>query len=113
QRFLGLGICAALGALAVWLAHPSMNGMILTIFALPFLTTALVGWLVLTPFLSWSVRFGGLIVLFALGGGLWDALRFDGTYGEFAPEFSWRWSLTPEQQLLADIASGKVPVAET
>ncbi len=108
HRLLGLVGIVGLGALTYVLADTSLQGMGFFVFALPYAITGIVVWLALTPFLRWPMRFGGLLILVALAGGFWSTLRFDGTSGEFAPEFSWRWSLTPEQRFLADIASGKL-----
>ncbi|HEV3022129.1 MAG TPA: PQQ-binding-like beta-propeller repeat protein, partial [Pirellulales bacterium] len=70
-------------------------------------TTAWVGWLVLTPFLSWSVRRVGLLVVFALAWGVFTLVRYEGVWGDFSATFKYRWSLTEEEKYLAQRAAEK------
>jgi outer membrane protein assembly factor BamB len=80
----------------------------LVMYALPLVTTTWVLWLVITPFLRWRVRRAGLLLLFVLTWGVFLLVRNQGVYGSFSADFQYRWSLTDEEQLLADIAAGKL-----
>lgn len=108
QRWLGLLSFAGIGLVACLALHPSMAPFVIIVFALPMLLTSWVGWLALTPFLNWTARIGGLLIVFLLSWGFWDLLRFEGTTGEFTPAFRARWEPTDEQKLMADIKAGKV-----
>lgn len=100
---VGLGVlaCVGIGGTAWYLAHDSMGEMVLFIFALPAVLTAWIAWLFVTPFLTWSPRFVGLLLVVAVSWGFWDTLRCEGTNGSFKPTFWWRWTLTVEEETLA------------
>jgi outer membrane protein assembly factor BamB len=102
--------CAAFGGAATFLSHGSMQ-MGLIIYVLPLVTTAWVGWLLLTPFLSWPVRRAGLVVAFLLPWVYSTLVRVDGIDGSFTSARSWRWELTAEDHALAEIAGRKTAAA--
>jgi outer membrane protein assembly factor BamB len=103
ERWLGLSAFIAAGAMAVMLAHPTMRGMPVVVFALPTVVTAWVGWLVFTPFLGWPLRRAGLIAVFILGWGYFTLLRLDGIDGSMVADVPFRWAPTREQKFLASI----------
>jgi outer membrane protein assembly factor BamB len=111
DRLLGLFAFAAVGAVTYLFWHSSLTEaggrglFILMIYVLPVVTTAWVGWLLVTPFLRWPVRRGGLLVVFLLAWGLFTLVRYDGVYGSMLPTFYFRWTLTPEEKALAEIAA--------
>jgi outer membrane protein assembly factor BamB len=67
----------------------------------------MVGWLVVSFFLSWPIRRAGLVVALLLTLGYYTLLRLEGLTGSFTPQMSWRWTPTAEDKLLAEIASRK------
>jgi outer membrane protein assembly factor BamB len=114
QRGLGLLVCAAAGAGSFAAYHPSFGGFGLLLYALPTVTTAWVLWLVLTPFLTWPVRFAGLLIVFVLAWGYFDLVRFEGVDGDFAATFHYRWLPTAEDRFMAETAgkrTGEVSAA--
>lgn len=107
HRLVGLLVCAAAGAAAVGFAHPTMGGFILNIFALPLLVTAWVAWLFATPWLRWEGQFVGLLGVFVLSWAAFDLFRFEGTDGEFKPDFQWRWAPDDDDRYKAWLAQNK------
>jgi outer membrane protein assembly factor BamB len=97
----GLGLACAAG---VALCHPSVRFGLL-VFGLPVLATAWVGWLLVTAFWpfawSWPVRRAGLLIVFVLLAVACTTVRLKGLYGDFTPDYAWRWAETREEQLAA------------
>jgi outer membrane protein assembly factor BamB len=101
-------IAVTLGTIA--LCDPSFRGPALLVYTLPYALTAWVGWLLVSWFLTWPVRRAGL-VLVLLGAGVASCLlRMDGVNGDFVAHFSWRWTPTAEDRLLAELKN-KAPVS--
>jgi outer membrane protein assembly factor BamB len=75
-------------------------GMLLYISSIPYLSLALVAWAVATRNFSNSTRRAALIAAIVLACAPWALLRTAGVSGA-GSEFHWRWTPTPEQQLLA------------
>jgi outer membrane protein assembly factor BamB len=114
DRLLGLAVFAAAGVATLFLWHPqadrvdrSISFMVVIMAALPAVTTAWVGWLLLTPFLRWPVRRAGLLVVFLLAWGYFPLLRLDGIDGSFSSTFRWRWTPTAEDKLMAELVARK------
>src|SRR5262245_13822557 len=96
--------CAALAVAAHFLSEPSFRFMLI-IYVLPAVLTAWVLWLLVTPALGWPVRRAGLLALFVLVWGCATLLRMDGITGSMSASVSFRWSPTPEDRFLADLAA--------
>jgi outer membrane protein assembly factor BamB len=75
-------------------------GMLLYISSIPYLSLALVAWAVVTRNFSNSTRRAALVGAIVLACAPWALLRTAGVSGA-GSEFHWRWTPTPEQQLLA------------
>jgi outer membrane protein assembly factor BamB len=104
DRLLVVGTFVAVTTVTLLAADPSFRSIALVVYAVPIVVTAWPGWLTLSFFFPWSVRRAGvLLVLVAVGIGC-SLLRIDGMDGDFVAKFSWRWTLTPEQKLLAELA---------
>jgi outer membrane protein assembly factor BamB len=122
DRLLGLAVFAAAGVATLFLWHPQADRadrgitfMAIIMAALPAATTAWVGWLLLTPFLSWPVRRAGLLAVFLLAWGYFPLLRLDGIDGSFSATYRWRWTPTAEEKFKAELAARKrrsAPAAE-
>ena len=95
-----LAIIAAVTVAACGNNFPAM-GMIF--FGVPIVATAWVGWLVLTIKVAWPARRAGLLLLFVALGAFCSTLRLEGMDGSFNAKFSWRWTPTAEEKLLADL----------
>src|SRR5262249_43917616 len=87
---------------------PSFDVMGVFFFTLPVATTAIVLWLLVTPFLSWPVRRAGLLVVVVLTWGYYTLVRFEGVYGDISASVSFRWIPTAEDKYRAEVASGKL-----
>jgi outer membrane protein assembly factor BamB len=104
DRLLVVGTFVAVTIATLVVADPSFRSMALPIYALPIVVTAWPGWLAISFLFPWPVqRAGVLLVLVAVGIGC-SLLRIDGMDGDFDAKFSWRWTPTPEQKLLAELA---------
>jgi outer membrane protein assembly factor BamB len=129
DRFVGLLAFALIGAACWYFYHPTMQGggdpmsaiMAMCFNIFPVVMTGWVLWLLIARSLSRQVRFAGLAVVFALGFGFFTILRFDGLWGEFAPQFSYRWTPTAGEQyaserpayaLPGDAGAASAPAAE-
>ncbi len=108
DRWFGLLGCAAVGAAAFFLYHPSLGIFGLVMRALPAVTTAWIVWLIVTPFLSWPVRRVGLLVVFLLAWGYFALLRMEGVDGNMTATLEYRWNPTAEEKFLAEVAAGKL-----
>jgi outer membrane protein assembly factor BamB len=88
-----------------YLAHPSIAGGAMGnlsyILVIPTLFVALVGWASISRRLSAGPRFVAAIGATALGCLPWMLVRTGGISGGGGSDFHWRWSMTPEERLLA------------
>ena len=121
DRPLSLLACAAIGAGAFFLYHPTVNGypkyngFAVIMLILPWVTTAWVAALLVTPFLGWTLRQAVLVAAVALVWGAFTLIRLDGANGTFQIEWSWRWALTAEDRHRAwlagqkQVSAGEVP----
>lgn len=92
------------------LLHPSiaggMMGFMFYLYALPVVGLAFVAWAVATRRLRDGVRRATMVAVILLAFGVWTLLRTEGITGEGDAQFAWRWSLTPEERLLAAAQEG-------
>jgi outer membrane protein assembly factor BamB len=114
DRLRGFGLLIAGLAAVFVLGYPGI-AMLFIVYGLALITTACILWLGVTAFLSWPVQWAGMAVLFLLGCGAFLLVRphEEGVSGDFAATWRWRWTPTAEDQLLADIAAGKLREAST
>jgi outer membrane protein assembly factor BamB len=102
----------ALLAVAVVVTRPFLHesiatgamGMLFFLLVVPGLSLALVLWAVISRRLATGPRFAALAVVLLLASGAWTLVRTGGFSGDFENDFAWRWSPTPEEQLLAQAA---------
>src|SRR5262249_9810177 len=78
-----------------------MMGNMLVIYAIPVLCLALVAWAVATRHLSDGLRRVSLVATILFACGAFTLMRTGGIYGSSGSDLQWRWTKTPEQQLLA------------
>lgn len=103
DRWLGLGVCAACGVAAGFLApYPAMAFLM---FTLPWVTTVWACWMLGTFFLPWPIRRAGLLAAFVLTWGFFPLLRFEGVDGNMHASFAWRWSPQAEDKLMVELAA--------
>jgi outer membrane protein assembly factor BamB len=77
------------------------QGFIYFVYAIPVLCLAFVVWAVAGRRLSEGPRRAAMVATIVLACGSWALLRTDGT-SSISSEFSWRWSQSPEERLLAE-----------
>jgi outer membrane protein assembly factor BamB len=111
---VGAILLAIVGLVAIRRAvHESiaggMMGMMLFIYAVPVLCLALVAGAVVGRGLSTGLRRAAMAAFILLACGVFALVRTGGMMG-FHSEFHWRWTLTPEERLLAQTAGEKDPV---
>ncbi len=76
-------------------------GRLFFFFSLQTMCLALVGWAVATRHLPAGPRRALMIAAILLGSGVWTLARTGGVTGEAQSDFHWRWTLSPEERLLA------------
>jgi outer membrane protein assembly factor BamB len=81
----------------------SMMGLMFIIYSIPVLTLVFVIWAVASRRFSKRLRRISMVTTIILASGFWAFLRSEGMDGEARHEFSWRWSMTSEDHLLANI----------
>lgn len=78
------------------------QGMLFPILAIPGLGLALVVWAVATRRLSNGPRRATMVAAILLASGVWGLVRTGGfTASNFHNDLHWRWTMTPEERLLA------------
>jgi outer membrane protein assembly factor BamB len=97
------GLVVASRLLDVSIATGGM-GMIFPLYAIPVLSLAFVVSVVATRNLPAGLRRASIAAVILAACGFWVLFRTDGTTGDFRSQFHWRWTKTPEQQLLATAA---------
>ena len=85
------------------------QGMLFLIYALPLVAIGFVAWAGLAQRLATAPRRLALVLTLVAACGFWTLLRTGGTTGDFESELAWRWSQTPEQQLLGQALAGTTP----
>lgn len=97
------GIVLMLMALGgTWLIkHESMGPFWLVGYGIPFLCLFFVLAAVLTRRLPEGRRRLSMAAAILLASGMWALVRTEGINGDHVATFSWRWTATPEKQLLA------------
>jgi outer membrane protein assembly factor BamB len=114
ERLGALVIVFAAAFAEKYVVHPSIAGgamgnlsLILTI---PTFCVALDAWAVVSRRLSPSTRGAAAFVAIALGCLPWVLLRTGGINADGRSDFHWRWSMTPEDRLLAQAEEEPKPV---
>ena len=93
--------------------HPSivggMMGIMFYAYAAPMLALGLVAWAAASRRSSEGVRRMTLVVTLFVMCGVWALVRTDGLNGG-GSDLRWRWSMTPEQRLLAQEGEASTPL---
>ena len=85
-------------------------GYLLYVMAIPTMAIAFVVWAVATRHLSDGARRVTMAVAIFLGCGFWTLIRTGGFDSEFHNEFTWRWSKSAEERLLASANEEPAPI---
>jgi len=98
-----------------YVMHPSIAGGAMGnmsyILVIPTLCAALVGWAWASRRLAPGSRIAAAIAAAAIGCLPWLVLRTGGISGSGTADIHWRWSMTPEERLLAKASDEPVPAA--
>jgi outer membrane protein assembly factor BamB len=110
EKLIGLGgtVCAAV--VASLLLHFSMKGMSFALYVMPTGFALFALSLVLLANRP-TLRLPVALIAATLGFGIWELVQLHGVTGKFSPEFSWRWSPTPEQEYVKSLAEQKSDTA--
>ncbi len=87
-------------------------GFLYWMYAIPLLSLAFVVWAVAARGLSDRARRVSMVATILLACGVWTLLRTGGITGELHSDFAFRWSETPEEQILArgdDVPAARLP----
>ena len=103
ERMVGFVACAAGVGLTAATADKSMVGPVMMVVTVPIgMALFALGLVLLGRTLSFKrTVIASLLAVFGFGHS--TLLRNDGMWGDFAPGLHWRWTPSPEQQLLANI----------
>jgi outer membrane protein assembly factor BamB len=112
ERWIG-AIAMILSAMAFFpLIHDSigtaMQGMMYPSYVVPTVILTFFVWALVSSRLSGALKWAWMIGALVIGCGAWTLLRSDGISGHAAPLFTWRWSPTSEEMLLASSLSDPV-----
>jgi hypothetical protein len=95
---------------AAWLVRDASMGLFwLITYAVPVLCLAFVVWAVATRGLADGPRRASMVATIVLACGVWTLLRAEGISGDHVASFAWRWTRSPEEQVLAQ--AGAEPMA--
>ena len=96
------------------LIHKSMRLMPFVAYIIPVVSLAFVIWAVASRHLSDRTRRMTMVATVLLACGVWTLLQSGGvTGGEFQSDFSWRWSDTPEERMLAQAGDESMTLPST
>jgi outer membrane protein assembly factor BamB len=96
--------------------HPSIAngfmGRMLPLFSVPPLCLALVTWASATRTVATGPRRAWMVVAILLAAGALTLVRTEGITGAGASDLHWRWTMTPEERLLAQARDNAVNAAQ-
>ncbi len=109
-------VTIAFVAVALWatpyILDPSiatgMMGMMFYIYAIPGVSLALVLWAAFSRGLARGPRLASMAAAIVLACSVWALVQTGGFSGEGDSDFSWRWSMTAEDRLVAAAANEKL-----
>ena len=108
DRLLAVFVCGLCGGTVYFLRHPSFdNWKSLAKLAPPIVLTAWLLWFLATPFLGWTVRRVGLVIVLALVWSIFPLLRWNGQDPWQIANYQSRWGLSGEEQFLAENTSAR------
>ena len=111
DRAGGLAMLAAAVGVTLLIGHESIGLFWLFAYGIPSFAAAFVAGIVAGRRLADGPRRVGLAAALLLVSGIWVVLRTEGVSGDHFLVFSWRWTASPEERLLA--SSTPAPPAAT
>ena len=113
DRWGGVALMAVALVAAWFVIHESMRLLPFFAHIIPVLSLAFVTWAVVSRRLSNRPRRFAMVGTVLLACGVWTLFRTGGVSGEFQSDFSWRWTETHEERLLAQEDSEGTPLSPT
>lgn len=117
ERLGALAVMAAALFVVSFLIHRSvsngMMGFMLPIYGIPLAALALVLAVSAGRNLSTMARRAAIAVSILIAAGFFTLIRTGGLSGDGRPDLHWRWTPTPEEVLLSQVADQSDPVAPT
>jgi hypothetical protein len=117
DRVGAIGVMVAAVFVTSLIVHPSVAnagmGKMLFIFAIPVLCVALVAGAALTRRLSSGLRRAAMVGTILLACGIFLVVRTGGVSGGGDPDLHWRWTMTPEERLLAQAGNEPAELSST
>ena len=114
ERLGGIALMIAAAFAEKYVVHPSIAGgamgNLAYVLAIPTLSVALVAWAGASRRLAPGARAAAVVVAVVFGCLPWILLRTGGINADGKSDFHWRWTKTPEDQLLAQ-GAGEPTVA--
>jgi outer membrane protein assembly factor BamB len=101
DRAGGLAMLAAAVGVTLLIGHQSIGLFWLFAYGIPSFAAAFVAAIVAGRRLADGPRRVGLAAALVLVSGIWGVLRTEGVSGDHFLVFSWRWTASPEERLLA------------
>jgi outer membrane protein assembly factor BamB len=86
------------------------QGMLFPILAIPTVSFALVAWAVATRHLGDRLRRVSMVATILIACGVWALVRTGGFTASFKSDLHWRWTKTPEEQLLTQSGNERAPL---
>jgi outer membrane protein assembly factor BamB len=104
DRLGAIALMIAAMAAAWFLRHESMGPFWVIAYALPVLCLAFVASAVASRRLPDGARRATMAAAIVIACGVWTLVRTEGINGDHVATFAWRWTKTPEQQVVTQAA---------
>lgn len=101
DRLGGIALMIAAMSATWFLRHESMGPFWVVAYAVPVLCLAFVAAVVASRRLPDAARRATIAAAIAIACGVWTLVRTEGITGDHVGEFAWRWSMTPEERVVA------------
>lgn len=112
ERVLGTVGTIGLIVASAFLLHPTLSGMRVMMFVVPYAVAAFAITLcLLAP--RPALRLPVALTAVALTVGYWNLLQSAGSTGNFQPQLSWRWESTAEQRFLQTMEAAPAVLEES
>lgn len=86
------------------------QGMMFYIYAIPVISLAFVIWAVASRDIYGRIRLITMVATILLACGVWTLFRSNGITGDFGADFTWRWTKTAEDRLLARVGDEVITI---
>jgi len=112
ERWRAIGLMVVALSATFLANHESMGPLWLIAYAIPFLSLAFVAWAVASRHFSDGTRRATMVGTILVACAVWTTVRTTGINGNHVAGFAWRWTESPEEQLLAHAADQPAPLPQ-